>query len=91
MKDTWLVTLEACFRYQIGADMLKAWRRWRTFPADAVRTHGRTLEWNVTQIDLWLKQRPISHVGRPPRWAILVGNPSARELQLYADGSQERA
>jgi hypothetical protein len=82
MNDHWVVTLEASFRYQVGADMLKAWRRWKTFPEDAVKVHGRTLLWNVPQIDAWLKERPVSRVGRPPGWATLVGNPSARDLRL---------
>jgi hypothetical protein len=32
METEWLTTLEASFRYQVGGDMLKEWRRWRGFP-----------------------------------------------------------
>ena len=83
MKDTndeWITTLEACFRYGVGSDMLKAWRKWKTFPDYAVEAHGRTLLWHVETLDGWLRERPLSRVGRPPRWAVLVGNPDARQL-----------
>ena len=78
--EQWVTTLEACFRYGIGSDMLKTWRKWKGFPDDAVEPRGRTLAWHVPTIDAWLKARPISKVGRPPRWAVIVGNPAAREL-----------
>jgi hypothetical protein len=82
MDHEWLCTLETSFRYQVGADMLKMWRRWKTFPEHAVKVHGRTLLWHIPTMDNWLKHRPLSRVGRPPRWASLVGNPHARELQV---------
>ena len=84
LKDEWLTTLELSHRYQVGPDMLKTWRRWRTFPEEAVRTHGRTLLWHVPVLDAWLRDRPLSRVGRPPRWASIVGNPHAREAQIGA-------
>lgn len=75
----WITTFDACFRYGVGSDMLKAWRRWDGFPRDGVEPQGRTLIWHVPTIDAWLRSRPISKVGRPPRWASVVGNPAARE------------
>ena len=80
MEAEWITTLELSFRYQVGPDMLRDWRRWKTFPDAAVKVHGRTLLWHVPSLDRWLRERPLSHVGRPPRWAVLVGNPHAREL-----------
>ncbi len=80
--EQWITTLEACFRYGVGSDMLKAWRKWEGFPRDGVEPRGRTLVWHVQTIDEWLRSRPISKVGRPPRWASVVGNPEAREVAL---------
>jgi hypothetical protein len=82
MNTEWLCTLEATYRYKVGPDMLKQWRRWRDFPEGAVKAGGRTLLWHTPAIDKWLRQRKLSHFGRPPRWAMLVGNPDARELQV---------
>jgi hypothetical protein len=79
----WITTLQASFRYGVGSDMLKVWRRLKTFPEEAVKPHGRTLLWHVPTVDAWLRSRPISRVGRPPRWAQIVGNPSARETSVF--------
>lgn len=87
-KTEWITTLEACFRYGVGTDMLKTWRKWRTFPEMAVKVHGRTLHWHVSCVDKWLRERPLSRVGRPPRWALLVGNPDAREARLERERAQ---
>lgn len=83
MKDTedeWMPTLDVCFRYRVGSDLLKTWRRWKTFPEDAVIAQGRTLLWNVPALDAWLRERPLSRVGRPPRWTEVVNHPEARNV-----------
>ena len=83
-QDAWLDTMTAAARYRISIDMLRTWKRWRTFPLSAVVREGSQCFWNVEEIDAWLKARPIHKNGRPPRWASLVGNPAARELGAVA-------
>jgi hypothetical protein len=78
MENEWLTTLEASFRYVVGGDMLKTWRRWRGFPEDAVRAVGRTLEWHEPTVTAWLRSRPVYKNGPQPRWLEVVGHPAAR-------------
>lgn len=83
-EDVWLDTMKAAARYGVSIDMLRTWKRWRTFPLTAVVREGNQCSWNVDEVDAWLRARPIHRNGRPPRWATLVGNPAARECSVSA-------
>lgn len=74
-RGEWLTTTEMTMRYHVGAAMLQTWRKWRSFPEEACERRGNVCLWHVELVDEWLRARTLHRVGRPPRWAELVGHP----------------
>ena len=75
-KTNFLSSTDTANRCGVGTDLLRQWRRWGSFPQDAVERRGATAFWDVVRVDAWLRSRKVRGVGRPARWLQVVGHKS---------------
>ncbi len=76
-KVALLTTTQLATRYGVSTKLVDQWRRYEGFPAHAATRDGMSLLWDYSLVDEWLRSRPISRVGRPPRWTEIVKHPMA--------------
>jgi hypothetical protein len=75
-----LDTMQLCVRYGISVKSFENWKNFTGFPKDAAIKEKGKAYWAVARIDNWLRNRPVSKVGRPAVWREVVGYPAGRRV-----------
>lgn len=78
MKARLLSSMEAAFRYGVTLDTLRQWRNYKGFPDQAIIREGASVRYDVQTIDAWLRARPLSTRGRPPKWLGIIHGKAAK-------------